>query len=455
MIDAPKSFTPHRPEDRRAMLNFIGVESIDDLLTGIPKGLRLQRTLNLPDPLPDWELEKHLRGLAGKNATVHTHLNFIGGGMYDHHIPAVVDVLAGRGEFLTAYTPYQPEMSQGLLQILAEYQEQMAKVMGLPIVNCSSYDGGTALFELGWMGCLASDRGDAGVLYADSIWPQWKDIIISHLTPRRVALDTVEHEAQSGRLDLKSLEDKLKSERPAVFLFQTPNRFGVLEDIPAIVNLCRAHGVRVGMSFNPFLSGLFPTPGSLGVDFASCEGQPLGIPLSAGGPSLGVLGCKKEYRKFMPGRLVGRVADIYGNPAYALVYEDREQHVAREKATSNICSNQAWCALRAVIYLSLLGESGYGRLAKIIAHKTDYLIKQLTALPGIERGHSGPVFNEFALKLPKPADTVLDALREENIFGGLAIDDTPHGELLLIAVTETKTRQDMDRLAQALKKVCT
>lgn len=453
-MNTPKSFTPHRPQDRAAMLDFIGVKSIEELLTSIPDSLRLKQPLNLPPALPDWSLEKHLRDLAGRNATVHTHLNFLGGGMYDHHIPAVVDTLANRGEFLTAYTPYQPEMSQGLLQILAEYQEQMAKVMGLATVNCSSYDGGTALFELGWMGCLASERAEGGVLYAGAIWPQWQDILKSHLTPRRVPLHTVDYDAKTGQLNLATLEHQLKTEQPAVFLFQSPNRFGVLEDIPAIVKLCQAHGTLVGLSFNPFLSGLFPTPGSLGVDFASCEGQPLGIPLSAGGPSLGILGCKKEYRKFLPGRLVGRVADIYGNPAYALVFEDREQHVAREKATSNICSNQAWCALRAVIYLSLLGESGFERLAKIITHKAHDLANRLTDLPGIELAFAGPFFNEFAISLPRPVDQVLDALLEEKIFGGLAIDAAPHGELLLVAVTETKSQPDMDRLTTALKKVC-
>ncbi len=446
-----KNFLPLHPDDRKEMLKSLGLDSIEELFACVPEEIRLQRELKIPAALSEWDLENQLRKLASKNSTVYSHLNFIGGGMYEHHIPAVVDALSYRGEFLTAYTPYQPEMSQGLLQALFEYQQALSGITGLPCVNSSSYDGGTALAEAAWIGCAASKKKNPIVLYSTTLWDPWQHILKTYLQAKDVQMIAVQPCKESGRVDVEHLEENIKKYSPAVFLFQTPNQYGLLEDVKRLAKTCRTHGVVSALSFNPLISGLFPTPGAAGVDIATCEGQVLGIPLSAGGPSLGVLACKKEFRKYMPGRLVGKVEDIYGKPAYALVYEDREQHVAREKATSNICSNQAWCALRAVIYLSLVGETGLPRLAKINSAKAHYLMDTLTQLPGVSLAFRAPFFNEFTLSLPRPAEEVLKKLMGYEIFGGLKVSDAQVQNGLLIAVTETKSRQDLDQFAEAFK----
>lgn len=450
-MESQKNFLPLHPNDRKEMLKSLGMESIEELFSCIPEEIRLKRELQIPSAKSEWDLEKHVRKLASQNFNVYTHLNFIGGGMYEHHIPAVVDALSLRGEFLTAYTPYQPEMSQGLLQALFEYQQAMAGITGLPCVNSSSYDGGTALAEAAWIGCVASKKENPTILYSTTIWDQWKQILETYLQTKNVQMVPIQSCKESGRVDTQNLKESIKKHSPAVFLFQTPNGYGLLEDVKQIVKICQTHGVMSALSFNPLISGLFPTPGAMGVDIATCEGQVMGIPLSAGGPSLGVLACQKKFRKYMPGRLVGKVEDIFGKPAYALVYEDREQHVAREKATSNICSNQAWCALRAVIYLSLVGETGLPRLAEINSAKAHYLMDTLTKLPGISLAFRAPFFNEFTLSLPRPADEVLKKLMGNGILGGLKVSDSNVKNGLLIAVTETKSKEDLDQFVEKFK----
>jgi glycine dehydrogenase subunit 1 len=271
---------------------------------------------------------------------------------------------------------------------------------------------------------------------------------------RSAKLHTLPLDAKSGRIDIKTLDKMLADKKPAGFLFQTPNALGVLEDIKAIAEICARNNVVSVCSYNPLLSGLFTPPGNVGVDIVVCDGQVLGLPLSAGGPSLGVFATKKEYRKFVPGRLIGKVTDIRGNLAYALVYEDREQHVARERATSNICSNQALNALRAVIYLASLGEAGLEKIAALNVHKARYLAEELTTIPGVDRAFGGNFFNEFVITLPKPVKPVLQALQKEKIFAGLDYSGRfGLKNALLIAVTEVKSKTALDAFASALKKV--
>ena len=433
------------------MLAAIGLTSIDQLFAAIPPSVRLDRALNLPPAVSEWELEKHLRELADKNANVHTHLSFLGGGMYQHHIPAVVDAIVDRGEFLTAYTPYQPEMSQGLLQGLAEYQESIAAITGLPLVNCSGYDGATAFADSAWMACLIT--GKRVIAMAESVWPQWKKVVHTAMSARGVAVVQIASDPATGLVDRAEMESCLTRNDIAGFLFQSPNAFGCLESTSEIAAACKGNQVISSLSFHPFLSGMFKTPGEVGIDIATCEGQSLGIPMSAGGAGLGVFATRKQYRAHLPGRLVGKVADIHGVPAYALVYEDREQHVARERATSNICSNQALHSLRAAVYLSLLGEDGFSKVAGLNAAKAHYLADQLCRIDGVRLARSAPFFNEFLLELPCSARLLIQRLASQGIFPGLDLSaDFPAlTNCLLVAVTEVKTRAELDRMAQVMR----
>jgi len=448
-------YNTHRPEDKQAMLKAIGKSSINDLFAAVPASLRLSRPLDLPAPMTEWVLVKHLESLAHKNATTKTHNSFLGGGAYEHYIPAVIDAIVSRGEFLTSYTPYQPEISQGLLQSLFEYQTALAAVTGLPVVNGSCYDGATALADAAWTCCLISGKNaKAELLISDGIWWHWRDTVSTYMDGRAVTRHTLGFDAKTGRTDLKKLEEAIAKHTPAGFLFQTPNALGVFEDVKAITEICARHNVTSVCAFNPLASGIVSSPGEQGADIVVCDGQPLGLPLNAGGPSLGVYATRKEYRKYVPGRLIGKVTDINGNLAYALVYEDREQHVARERATSNICSNQALNALRAVLYLSCLGQQGLAKIAALNTRKAHYLAEELAKIPGVALTYSGPFFNEFMITLPKPVAPMLKTLQAQGIFAG--IDYSDHFSLkhaLLVTATEVKTRAEMDAFAAALKKV--
>jgi glycine dehydrogenase subunit 1 len=394
-------------------------------------------------------------GLSQRNASVKTHNSFLGGGAYEHYIPAVIDTIANRGEFLTSYTPYQPEISQGLLQALAEYQTALSAVTGLPVVNGSCYDGATALADAAWTCCLIHSKDSRGeLLLSDGIWPHYRDVVKTYMDGRNIILHPFATGGKTGQTDLAALDETLARLKPAGFLFQTPNALGVFEDVAAIAATCARHGVTSVCSYNPLASGIITPPGRLGVDIVTCDGQPLGLPLNAGGPSLGVYATRKEYRKYVPGRLIGKVTDINGNLAYALVYEDREQHVARERATSNICSNQALNAIRAVIFLASLGEHGFSRLATLNARKAHYLAEKLCSLKGVSRPFNGAFFNEFVITLPKPVEPVLRSLLAHGIFGGIDYSGRFGLEhALLVTATEVKSRAQMDAYVEALKKV--
>ena len=432
-------YNVHREADRKAMLEALGLTSIAELFSPIPEDVRLGRELRLPAPQSEWALGRHLRELAGRNASTRSHLSFLGGGMYEHHIPAVVDSLTSSEGLLTAYTPYQPELSQGLLQILFEYQRMLARLTGLRVVNASLYDGATAMAEAAWMACAATGR--RRVLASSHIWSEGKAVLELYMRGRGVEVAYVAADPVSGRLDLRSLQASFA--RPAAtFLLQSPNSLGILEDIPAAAAVCRQHESLLNVSCYPMMLALLKPPGELGADIVTCEGQPLGLPLSAGGPSLGVLACKKRLREFMPGRLVGEVRDIHGKEALALILEQREQQVSREKATSNICSNQAHQAMRAAIYLAALGERGFREIAAQCAAKAHYFHEKLLAIAGVEPAATGPFFNEFALRLPCPVPAFLERMLERRIFAGWEADGN-----LLVAVTEVRARAELDEAA--------
>lgn len=448
----PLGYNVHREEDRDAMLRFIGLSTIEDLFAAIPAQLRLSRPLELPGPMLEWELERRMRDLAERNENVRTSRCFLGGGMYDHFIPAGVDAIVSRGEYLTAYTPYQPEMSQGLLQALAEYQQALSVITGLPLVNSSGYDGATSFADSAWMACQVTGRKVIAV--AQSIWPQYMEVLQTSLIPRGVQVVQLGFDRATGQVDAGQLLETLRRADIAGVLFQSPNAFGVLEDAKEIADRCRSAGALSSVSFHPLLSGVFQAPGKDGVDIVTCEGQPLGIPLSAGGPGLGVFATHMRFRPYLPGRLVGMVADINGRPAYALVYEDREQHVARERATSNICSNQALHAVRALVYLSLVGESGYKRIAMLNVLKARYLADEVCKIPGVKLVFSGQFFNEFLIRMPKAASSVIPAMAAKGIFAGIATQPGgEEGDCLLVAVTEVRNRQELDGFVAALREI--
>jgi glycine dehydrogenase subunit 1 len=323
------------------------------------------------------------------------------------------------------------------------------------VVNGSCYDGATALADAAWACCLISGKNREGeLLVADSVWPHYRDVLDTYMDGRAIKRHLLAFNPATGRIDPATLDAELARLKPAGFLFQTPNALGIFEDTKAIAEICAKHGVVSACSFNPLAAGLVTPPGAHGIDIVTCDGQPLGLPLSAGGPSVGVFATKKEYRKYVPGRLIGKVTDINGNLAYALVFEDREQHVARERATSNICSNQALNAIRAVIFLASLGETGLAKLASLNTRKSHYLAEKLKAIPGVALPYSGSFFNEFIISLSKPVETVQAAMRKHHIFPG--IDYSGQFGLkhaMLVTATEVKTKADMDAYAKALKEV--
>lgn len=443
----PIGYNTHRQTDISLMLERMGLPDIDALFAAIPASLRLQQPLDLPSSLSEWELAKHVRTLAARNATTETHLSFLGGGAYEHYIPAVVDAIVNRGEFLTAYTPYQPEMSQGLLQALYEFQTLLARLLGQPSVNCSVYDGATAAAESAWM--MVSISGHKRIAVAENFWPDWLEVIRTYMKGRDVEVVVIPARAEDGRLNQDALNQALADGKTAGILVQTPNRFGVIEDVAGLSAIAHDHGVLSCISWHPLLTGILKSPGELGADIVCCEAQSLGIPLSAGGPYLGVIATSQAHEKYLPGRIVGRMVNKQGRELYALVKEEREQHIAREKATSHICSNQALQAIRATIFLALLGERGFARLAALNTEKAHNLARQLSDLPGVELTFPSSFFNEFMLTLPCMAVELLERLETRGIFAGLDVDlpGPDRGKHLLIAVTEIKSRAELDEMA--------
>jgi glycine dehydrogenase subunit 1 len=445
----PKAYNVHSEQARNALLSAIGLKSVDELFQLIPEEIRLKRPLDLPPAGTEWEVERRIRELADRNESARSHLCFLGAGAYDHHVPAAVDAIAARGEFLTAYTPYQPEMSQGLLQALFEYQRTISKIVGLPIVNSSSYDGATALAEAAWIMVQAGKT--RRIAASAGLWPEHRRVLETYCAGRGVEIIEIPI-GKSGATDQAELSRILNYTEVSGCLIQSPNCFGVVEDVRRLTRAAASSGCLFGLSYNPWLSGLFAPPGELGVDLVCAEGQVFGLPLAGGGPTLGLLACRKTLRQFMPGRIIGRVADIYGNPAYAMVYEDREQHVARERATSNLCSNQALNAIRSVVYLTLLGETGFARVADLIQRKTYFLIQALERISGVRLAYRSAVFNEFLVQVPVEVGGLLGFLERKRIFGG--VDGAQLGKPghLLVAVTENKSQQDLEFLAAQIRE---
>ncbi len=433
--------------DVQVMLKTIGLETLDDLFEMIPREYRLDRPLAVPEALGELELTTHVSRILSQNIGADLRPCFLGGGCYDHFIPAVVDQLASRGEFYTAYTPYQPEASQGTLQATFEYQTLIAQLTGLDVSNASLYDGGSAVAEAVLMALTVSGKS-GGVVIAGSLHPEYQQILTTYVANLDCPIVTVAPE--NGQISAKRLTDALTADTAAVVI-QYPNFFGQLEDVEALVTAAHAKGALAIVSVDPISLGLLRRPGDYGADLVVAEGQGLGNPLVYGGPYLGIMACRDEYVRKMPGRIVGETIDKNGKRCWVLTLQTREQHIRREKATSNICTNQGLLALRASIYLAAVGPTGLRQAAELSTRKAHYAAEKLTKVRGVKLAFDGPFFKEFVVRTAKEPKALLAEVGRLGYHGGIALapwfPELPDG--ILIAVTEKRSRQEIDGLAEA------
>jgi glycine dehydrogenase subunit 1 len=444
------SYVLNTPSDQRAMLAAIGVSSVEDLFRSIPEALRLGRPLNVPPPLTEIELQRHLTDLARKNRSADDTVCFLGGGSYDHFIPAVVDAIAGRSEYYTAYTPYQAEASQGSLQAFFEYQTLLCELTGMDVANASLYDGGSAVAEAVLMALSVTPKRHK-VLIAESVHPEYRLTLRTYVADLDVQIETLATPA--GTLDPDDLKAAVDDQTLCVVV-QHPNFFGCLEEVEALSQVTRSRGALFIVSFDPISLGLLKRPGQYGVDIAVAEGQSLGIPMAYGGPGLGILACRQEYVRKMPGRLVGQTVDRNGKRCWVLTLQTREQHIRREKATSNICTNQGLLALRATVYLAALGPQGLRETAELCLRKAHYAAEQVS-LPGAQLRFDRPFFKEFTLQLSGSTPHVLEQLLQAGYQAGLPLGRwyPQFANCISVAVTEKRTRAEIDGLVSAVSRI--
>lgn len=442
-------YLPHTDVDIRQMLETIGVKKIDELFSGIPESCRLQSPLNLPAALSESEAMGMLRGLAEQNAKVSEWDSFLGGGAYNHFIPAVVDHLVSRSEFYTAYTPYQPEISQGTLQSIFEFQTMICQLTGMDVANASMYDGASACAEAVLL-ALRVGRKRNKVLLSEALHPQYRETVATYC--RYIDVELIDVPIADGVTDQKQLAALLDDQVAAVAVGY-PNYFGQIEDLQALADATHAVGAKVIAAVaEPLALGLFKAPGDLGADVVVGEGQSFGIPISFGGPGIGFFAVKQKDMRALPGRLVGETVDLDGKRGFVLTLATREQHIRREKATSNICSNQGMCTLMVGIFLALHGKQGLRKLAELNYSKAAYAKQQIAALEGFELVFSGESFNEFVVNCKEPVADLQQRLEQEGILPGIALaKDYPELDNgLLICVTEQNSREQIDRLVSAL-----
>ncbi len=435
------------PDDVRAMLGAIGVPTLDALFDMIPPEYRLDRPLEVGPSLTELELTSHLGDLAARNVGADARPCFLGAGSYDHFVPAVVDHLASRGEFYTAYTPYQAEASQGTLQATFEYQTLITQLTGMDVSNASLYDGGSAVAEAVLM-ALTVTRRLGRVVLAGSLHPEYRQVVRTYLA--NLEPEVVEVVPRGGTIDPADLRAALTPETAAVVL-QYPNVFGGLEPIEALVEAAHEAGALAIVAVDPISLGLLRRPDSHGADIVVAEGQGLGNHLAYGGPYLGILACREAYVRKMPGRIVGQTTDRQGRRCWVLTLQTREQHIRREKATSNICTNQGLLALRASIYLAVMGPSGLRQVAESSARKAHYAAEQLAGVPGISLAFEGPFFKEFAIRTEADPAAVLAEVGRLGYHGGITLGRwfPDLDDAILVAVTEKRTRAEIDGLARA------
>jgi glycine dehydrogenase subunit 1 len=436
------------PADVTAMLTAIGVSSMDELFAPIPPDLRLGRPLDIPAALGEIELSQHVAALGKKNQAAGSAVCFLGGGSYDHFIPTVVDAVAGRSEFYTAYTPYQAEASQGSLQAFFEYQTLICQLTGMDVANASLYEGGSAVAEAVLMAINITDRkGD--VVVPDTVHPEYRQVLATYLTNLGVKLVTLP--CPDGFLDPAALKAAV-TDKTAAVVVQHPNFFGHLEEAAELTRIAKEAGALSVVSFDPISVGLLKRPGDFGADIAVAEGQCLGTPMGYGGPYLGVMACRSEFVRKIPGRLVGETTDRNGKRCWVLTLQTREQHIRRDKATSNICTNQGLFALRATVYLTALGPQGLKETAELCLQKAHYAAEELAKVPGVSMRFDRPFFKEFAVRVKGDVPGLLKKLQAQGYFAGLhagrwypSLNDT-----LTVAVTEKRTKAEIDGLVAEL-----
>ena len=432
-------YVPHTDDEIEAMLGFIGVSSLDELFAAVPEALRLAGGLDLPDGLSEPDVLAEMDRLASRNRACGPDLVcFAGAGAYDHEIPSVTRSLAFRSEFVTAYTPYQPEVAQGVLQALFEYQTMVTRLAGVEIANASLYDGASACVEA--LNLAVAATGRSVVWVSEGVHPTWRHVLRTFAAG--TGHDIVEIPVRDG------VTQWPEDGEPGAVLVQYPNYLGCIEDLAG----ARREGALLLVAADPVSAGLLRTPGSLGADVVVGEGQPFGTPLSFGGPYLGLFACKQEHVRRLPGRLVGETVDVDGRRSYVTTLRTREQDIRREKASSNVCTNQTLIAVCCVIQLAWLGTAGLRELALRCARGTRYTKEALLAIDGVEPAAGAPVVREFAVRTPVPAATIVDRMADEGFLAGVPLDDE-YGDGLLVAVTERRTRTEIDAYAAAFEKV--
>jgi glycine dehydrogenase subunit 1 len=444
-------FIPHTEKDTREMLDAIGADSIEDLFDEIPAKLRIDHLHGVPEAMSEMQISRLMRERAHQDGSP---LCFIGAGAYEHHIPTAVWDIATRGEYYSAYTPYQAEASQGTLQTIYEYQTMITELTGLDVSNASLYDGASALAEAALMAVRANRKVKTGlVLLAPGVNPVYEQVAQAITGGQGLTFERLPQDAATGNVAFDELPD---GKNPVAVVVQQPSFPGTLEDVDRLTDWAHAQGAFAVAIANPTSLAILKAPGhwgEAGADIAIGEGQPLGVPLSSGGPYFGYMTCKQKHVRQMPGRIIGRTVDLDGKPGFALTLQAREQHIRRTKATSNICTNQGLMVTAATIYMSLLGHEGIANVARASHANTTRLVDGLCAIDGIERLYDGPYFHEAALKLDRPVGPVLVALAEQDILAGFDLSDYAGTDALLVCATETKTEADIDTCIDAFREV--
>ena len=428
------SYLPTTEQDRAEMLRAVGIEDVEELFADIPSQFR-NPPWDLPTPLSELELRREVEGLACLNRHAGSYACFLGAGVYNHFTPSIVRQIVSRGEFLTSYTPYQPEVSQGTLQAAYEFQTMVCNLMGMEVANAGLYDGATSLAEATLMACRVTGR--RAIKVSTTVSPAYQEVITTYTRPQGLDVEFVDPVGVEVRDDV------------ACLVIQYPNFLGYIEDLAASSQVAHAAGALLVVSTDPVAMGMFCPPGEYGADIVTGEGQALGLPLGYGGPYVGLFATRQELVRQMPGRLAGRTVDQHGRTGYVLTLSTREQHIRRERATSNICTNQALMALATTVYMATLGKSGLRQVAEQAYHKAHYAASLIAGLDGYSLPLQGTFFQEFAVSCPAPPGEINRRLLERGIIGGLDISDlTPNG--MLLCITEMNTRQEIESLANLL-----
>ena len=439
MSDLPfaSPYVPNTDEDRAAMLAEVGATSVDDLFTDIPAEFR-NPELRIPAPMSEMDLRQEMERLASRNFHAGSHPSFLGAGVYNHYSPAVIPPLVTRGEFLTSYTPYQPEVSQGTLQGTFEFQTMTAQLFGMEVSNAGMYDGASALAEAALMACRVTKR--ARVALVSTVNPHYAEAVRAYAGPQDIEVYTIEPNATELQPDT------------AAVLAQNPNFFGYIEDLQRLCDMAHAAGALFCLSADPIAAAMLKPPGAYDADIATGEGQALGVPMSFGGPYVGIFTCRKEFIRQLPGRIVGQTVDTEGRTGYVLTLQPREQHIRREHATSNICTSTALIGLWATMYTALMGKRGLRHVAELSYQKAHYAAGRIAELPNYDIALEGTFFQEFVVRCPKPPAEINLRLEEHGIIGGLDVSDRIANGMLF-CVTEVNSREQIDELVAALEGI--